>query len=383
MAQGFCPPFLAHLKAVAGCNTPSSKITPAGFLRLLIENRPTTQLINPESALRLDDGQGHIRDLVLKHLKRAVPGQISTADNCQIDIVQDYSEVTVATTNYRKVALYISDEDLSRYCAEATNMVRIGGFPSTFMQEFLDRIMMAANGIIGAIDTDLLTMQAIRFGANAANGGSNAAVTVNFPGANAGVDNFYTEGFVKILQDAALNEVCGDLLIAGHGNFNAYSLQQAVACCSQLGIDTSRWTGYRFYPDIYSQTIWGENQIGVFSAGSVGFIELNRYEGRRAGRKGTSEFFTMPLQVDCPECNGTYDNMDFDVQLRYIDCPTLINVGCVGETVVPRGYVLDIGKSFGLFNLPTDAYQNEAYDDCYNDRLTGNNGTLRYIIANT
>lgn len=381
MAQGFCPPLLRHIRTVTECNTPQAKITPVGFLRMLWENRPQLDIINPDNALRLDDGQGHIRDLVLKYLKRAVPGQIATADNCDIDIVQDYLEMTVATTNYRKVGLYVSDEDMARYCEEATRTVNLGGGPTRFMQEQLDRIIAAANGILGAMDTDLLTLQAANFGVNVVTG-SNAATTVNF--SQDSTLNDYTTGMTKILQDASLNEFCGRLLIAGHGNFNAFDMQQLVACCAANGIDSSRWTGYQFYPDIYSQTIWGTNHIGVFSAGSVGLIELNRYDGWRSGLKGASEFFTMPLPVDCPECNGDMMTMNFDVQAKYYDCPTLINVGCEGETTIPRGWVITIGKSFGLFNIPADSYQDtDNEEDCYDDRLSGNNGTLRYVVTNT
>jgi hypothetical protein len=382
MANGYCPYVLAQLKDVAQCNTPSSKITPAGFFRLLWENRPNARIINGADALRLDDGQGHIRDLTLKYLKRAVPGQSSTSDNCDIDIINAYTEMEIATTQYRKLSLYISDEDMARYCADASATVAVGGAPTAFMREQLDQVMALANGLIGDINRDLLTLQLANFGINVVTG-TNAATTVNFPGANAGVDNLYTEGFTKIFQDMSLNEVCGELLIAGHGNFNVFDYQKTIACCSQLGIDVSRITGYRYYPDIYSQTIWGANQIGVFSPDSVGFVGINRFQGFAAGQRGNSQFFTMPLPIDCPECNGDYGTMEFDAQMRYIDCPTVINVGCEGETTVGRGWILSLGKSFGLFNIPDDAYQDEENGDCYTDRLTGNNGTFRYVISNT
>lgn len=381
MALGFCPPVLAHLRSISECNTPSSKITPAGFLRLLVENNPQTRIINADHALKLDDGSGHIRDLIVKYLKRAVPEQTSTSDDCEINNMNIYNELTIPTTNYRKKTFLIADEDLARYCADATAMVAGNGAPTGFMREMLDQIMVEANALIGAIDMDLLTLQATRFGVNV-HTGSNAAETINFPNVNAGVNNSFEDGMIHILQDAALNEICGELLIAGHGNFNAFTLQQMVACCNQLGIDSSRFTGFRFYPDLYSQDIWGTNHIGVFSQGSVGFVELNRYEGFRSGRKGTSEFFTMPLPIDCPQCNGGYDSIDFDVQLRYIDCPTTVTI-CGEETTVRSGWALTLGKSFGLFNIPTDAYQNTAYGDCYTDRLSGNNGTLRFIATNT
>ncbi len=381
MPLGFCPAIMAHLRAVALCATPQNKITPPGFLRMMLANRPQADIMNPDNALALDDGQGHIRDIILKYLKRAVPAQAGTADNCQIDLAQQYAELQLAATQYRRMSVYVSDSDMSRYCAEATEMVRINGFPTPFMNEFLTRLQSAANGLLGAINIDLLTLMALEFGVNQVTG-TNTATTVNFPGLNAGVNTLYTDGMIKLLQDLSLNEICGTVNIVGHGNFNAYTIQQLVACCSQAGIDQSRFTGFNYYPDIYARDAWGTNHIGVFAPGSVGFVELNRYEGWNAGYKGSSWFFTMPLPVDCPECNGTFDALDFDAQLRYLDCPTLINVGCEGETTVPRGWIIDLGKSFGLFNIPTDAFQHEAYDDCYNDRLAGTNGTLRYNITN-
>lgn len=379
MALGFCSALVAHLKAVAECNTPSSKITPGGFLRSLLENRPRTEILNAESALKLSDNLGHIRDVILKYRKRGVPDAVATSDNCDIDVAPQYNEVTLPLTKHAKYGIYISDEDLARYCADATTMRTPAGWNTPFMNDFIDAVMEGANAVVGKIDQTLLTEMLTKFGINAVTG-TNAATTVNInPDANSRDLN---EGITKILADAAFNEMCGNLMFVGSGLFNNYELQNLAACCAANGIDTSRFTGYTWYHDLYAADIWGANQIGVFSSGSVGFIDIDRYRGWRAGRKGTSEFFNAPLPVDCPQCNGGYDNLRFDMQLRYVDCPTLINVGCEGERVVDRGYILYISKSYDLFTLPTDAYQHTAYGDCYNDRLAGNNGSLRYVITN-
>ena len=378
--NGFCPYLLAHLRAIAQCNLPSAKITPAGFLRALLENRPNVTIINSEQALKLDDGSGHIRDLVLKYRKRAVPQNTSTVDNCEVDVQPQYSETTVTATKFRKLAIFMEDEDLARYCADATNMIRVNGMPTPFMQDFMDGLMEQANGLLGAIDIDLLALQAANFGVNVVTG-SNAARTINFP-QNTTINNL-DSGMTRLLQDAIENEVCGDLILVGSGLMSNYNIQQQAACCANNGVDTSRFQQFRFYNDLYAKQQWGENHVGAFSRGSVGFVELNRYQGFRAGQKGTSTFFTMPLPVECPECYGGYDNLVFDAQLRYLDCPTTINVGCEGEKSVGRGWILDLSKSFGLFNIPTNAYQGTNYDDCYNDRLLGNNGTLRFVITNS
>lgn len=381
MALGFCPAVLEHIKRVTECNTPQNKITPVGFLRALLVEGSKAQIIDGDNALRLDDGRGHIRDLKLKYLKRSVPGMSFTSDSCDVAVRDQYSEMDIAATKFRQFSLYISDDDMSRYCAEATEMVRINGFPTPFMSEFLVRLYAAGNGLLSDIDIDLLTEQATKFGVNVVTG-SNATTSVIFPGLNAGVNNFYTQGFTKIQQDAALNEFCGDLIVVGHGNFNAFAMQQEIACCTQSGIDNSKFAGFRYYPDIYSQTYWGANQIGVFSKGSIGLIMFNRYNGWRSGVKGTSTFFTMPISTDCPECNDGLGMLTFDAQLRYLDCPTTLNIGCVGETTVGRGWVLNMSLPFGLFSIPTDAYRDDSQlNECYTDRLTGNRGSLRYTIT--
>lgn len=379
MANGYCPYILTHLKTIAQCNTPSSKITPAGFTRALLQNRPKIDILNPESTLRLDDGAGHIRDVNLKYRERGVPAQAASADDCAIDIRPAYKETNLGVTNYKKIGVYIDDETLAHYCADATEMVRTNGMPTSLMRDFMDMVMENANALIGAIDIDLLTLQLTKFGTNVVTH-SNAAMSINFPQSTV-VNNLNT-GMTQLLQTASENEVCGSLILVGNGLMNNYYLQMPAVGLAATGIDNSRFTQFQWFNDIYSTNVWGANHVGAFSAGSVGIVELNRYMGFRAGLKGTSEFFTMPLPIECPECYGGYDSMDFDVQLRYIDCPTTVNVSGV-PTIIPRGWIMEIGKSFGLFNIPVDAYQGTAYGDAYNDRLVGNNGTLRFVISNT
>ena len=55
-----------------------------------------------------------------------------------------------------------------------------------------------------------------------------------------------------------------------------------------------------------------------------------------------------------------------------------ITNGYIAEASITgaRGYVLLIKKRYGLFTMPTDAYDGA-------DRLAGSNGTLRYAMTNT
>lgn len=375
MANGFCPYILGQLRDIAQCNTPSVKVTPAGYLQMLLENKPSMQL------LQLDAGNGHIRDLRYKYKKRIVPSQTSTEDSCAVNYIPAWLEAQLATTNFRQISHFIDDETMARYCEDASRPRNIGDPGTPIMEEVLRDIINAANGLVGGIDGDLLTLQAVKFGTNVVTG-SNAAQSVNIPKDATQYD--LSSGITKILADAQENEFCGQINIVGSGIMNNFAIQQLVSCCNAAGVDMSRFSGFRWYHDLYAKAAWGTNQVGVFSEGSVGLIDIVRYRGFRAGQKGTSYFFTLPLPIECPNCNGGYDALVLDAQLKYFDCPQDIETDCDGTVPINRGWQLILSKTFGLFNIPTDAYQNEAiYGDCGTDRLSGNNGTLRYTVTNS
>lgn len=375
MANGFCPAILRQVREIAQCNTPAFKITPAGFTQKLLEDKPSMQL------LTLSDGNGHQKDVRLKYKKRILPSQTSTDDTCNINYIPSWLEMALATTNFRQVAFFIDDTTMAKYCADASASVMVGQPSTPLMQEFFTDVMNSVNGLIGAINQDLLTLQAIKFGVNVVTG-TNTAQAVNIPKDATQYD--LNTGITKILADASVNEFCGQIDIVGSGIFNNFNIQQLVSCCNAAGVDMSKFSGFRFYHDLYAQAAWGANQVGVFSQGSVGLIDIIRYEGFRAGDRGVSQFFTMDLPVLCPNCNGGYDSMTIDAQLKYFDCPQQIESECDGDVPINRGYALILSKTFGLFNIPSDAYQNEAiYSDCGTDRLSGNNGTLRYTITNS
>ena len=67
-------------------------------------------------------------------------------------------------------------------------------------------------------------------------------------------------------------------------------------------------------------------------------------------------------------------NLIFDLQLKYIDCPTTVTVNGV-NTTVNRGWEVIISKEFALWVQPTDAY-------AASDELAGSNGTLKYFVTN-
>jgi len=371
MADGFVPYLLRHMRQVTGPNAlPQSKVTAAGYLGYLLAQKRVA-VTNLQEVLAGDDGSGHLVDVRFRYAQRITDDQIKDTDNCDIDAVPVRKEGAVARTLFSKYSMYIADETIEKYEKEASTTVMVGKPATALMSEFYEDLVLAMNGIIGNIDKKLLAKQALTFGKNVVTGNANA-VAVNIPQDN--TVNDLNTGLTKMLNDAILNEMTGALNIVGSGIFTAYQLQQAFKTAAQNGVDTSRITGYNFYHDLYAGTGWGANQVGVFEQGAVQLVDINRFVGFKAGPKpGASSFFTLPVPVEIAA--GVYSTLVLDCQLKYVDCPTLAMVGGVEQTV-NRGYILMLSKPFDQWNIPTDAYAAA-------DRLTGNNGTLRYTISNT
>ena len=336
---------------------------------MLLEQKPAVP--NYNMAISGDDGSGHIKNVTYKYRPRVTPSQTSDSDDCSIEVLPAYSEGTIARTLFRKFSFMITDEQIARYCNEASRTVMIGRPATSFMAEHMDYLMHSLNGMVGAMDQALLSAMASEFGTNVVTGNANAQ-TVNID-QDADVNDL-TTGFTKLLADAAENELCGNLNIVGSGLMNNFMLQQAVTSAAANGIDTSKFTGYNWYHDIYAGSAWGANQVGVFESGSAFLVDINRFTGFRAGQKGTSFFFSMPVPVEC--CNGLYRMLNLDVQLKYHDCPSELSVdGYESAITVDRGWQMIVSKSFDLFVPPANY--------AATDRLTGVNGTLRYAITNT
>jgi hypothetical protein len=370
MALGYCPAMLQHMKYVIGQNAPEHKITPTGFLRAALEKGANATPI--ADSLQLANTAGHIKDLRLKYYQRTTPAQMSTADNCDVDLVQAYDEITIDTTSIVKFGLHFDQATIARYCDEASATVSIGGAPTPFMQEHLAGLMAAMNGFVGKIDQTLLGQ--VTWGKNVVTG-NNTAVTVNFND-DSTVNNF-SEGWTKVLTDYRSNEGQGRPIVVGSGLVDSAYVQSLNPAMTQYAtLNNAAAAGnIDYYHDIYSGTSWGSNQFAVLMPGTFGMVELDRYKGFRAQQLGLSTFWNMALPFEMPGSDGTLGMLNIDFQLREIDCPTETTVGYESATL-GAGYSLIMSKRFALWQVPSDAY-------LASDRLTGNNGSLRYTATNS
>lgn len=370
MALGYCPAILEHMKYVIGENAPEHKITPSGFLKANLEKGANATPI--QDALSLSNQAGHIKDLRLKYYNRTIPSQMSTSDNCDIDLVQAYSEITIDTTSIVKFGLHFDDSTIAKYCDEASKMVKLGTAPTEFMQEHLAGLMAAMNGFVGKIDQTLLS--SIVWGKNAVSG-VNTATTVNFN--DDSTVNLYTEGYTKLLNDYAFNEGQGTPIVVGSGLINAAMIQSKIPALTQYSPlnNGAGANSFDYYHDINFKDSIGTNEFGVLMPGTFGMVELDRYKGFRAKKLGLSTFWNMAVPLNMPGADGILPMMYIDFQLKELDCPTESTVGY--ETVtLDAGYSLIMSKRFALWQVPSNAF-------LAGDRLTANNGSLRYTATNS
>jgi hypothetical protein len=250
--------------------------------------------------------------------------------------------------------------------------------PATaMMAEHYDLFIEHANILLKAVNDELVAEMATKFGKNITIQSSlGKVININRNGQTLNLN----DGVISLLQDLRDNEICDDPCVVGGGLFSAYDMVKLAQGITQAGIDASRLPLPFFWYDRSTQDVWGQDTIGVFAKGSAKFMSYNKYLGAFAGQKGNSIFFTVPFPVNeftgCTDMLQCLRDLRIDVQMKYIDCPTVIEVG--GEQVtVNRGWQVILSKEFQLWVHPDDTNEYAAGDPLY-----GTNGTLLYYVTN-
>lgn len=371
MANGYCPALLRHINDVAEGNAPGKKAHVSGFLRMLF-------CCQNSSVSPVNDGNnanGHVQGLTVKYRQRPVAAHVTDEDNCELNRIPAYSEWSLPTLLYRQTSFFVSDAEIQKYCADASASASIGAAATGFMREHFDVYIEHVNILMKQINEALVTEMATQFGDNVTTG-SNTGKVININ--RQGNDLTLNDGIIELLNDLRENENCDDVCVVGGGIISAYDIARPTIGLSQAGVDGSKlsWPGVFF--DKATQTIWGQDAFGVFAKGSVKFIGRNRYAGPFGGAKGNSIFLTVPFPVGefagCTDFLECLRDLRVDVQMRYIDCPTEIEVNGT-PTTVNRGWQVILSKYFNMWVQPTNAYAST-------DPLEGTNGTLLYYAMN-
>lgn len=353
----FAQAFVKNIGLFAGENDPQLKLTPTGFLKLLLANPAQVQINNIEELRK-----GQKRTIKLKYMPRGLESEVGTVDNCETVDNAKWGETEITHPLYRKIGIFIAEDEMRKYEDEALQTIDAGGSQQVALMRPLYEILLSKLvALVSSIDTALLSEQATKFGKNVAYDNPDGAKSIVF-----GETASMGDGYVKLLEDAQLNEIVGDLAVVGSGVISRYDLYNRLKKGTDLnGIGSLPVNAYY---DPRCATAWGKDHFGAFAKGSVAFVPWNAYVGPYAGDKGNGDvFFTIPVPV---EIDGQLTNIVFDAQLRYNSCP----IEKDGEVVKPRGYDLIVGLHFGLFNLPNDLFQE-------GDRLRGVNGAFHYVAT--
>lgn len=344
---------LKNLNAVAKSNDPQLKITPVGFLKMLLENGAGAEISNVDELRK-----GQNATIKVRYMQRSIESDASTTDDCETTITPSWNETTIGHGLFHKIGIYIDDDDMRLLTSDAATK-GANGLPKAM----LETIFVKINGLLQAIDSSLVSAQASTFGKNAAYP-SDAAGTAHNLAFGEKMD--INDGLVKLRHDMSANEVSGPLLVCGNGRIVSYDIYNRY----KTGADAQGMGSLpmNVYEDFKTASSWGANQFGVFEKGSVGFVDWLKNVGNYAGEKGGSVFFTLPMPITLSD--GTVVTMTFDAQLKYADCPTWAE----GEKTADRGWHLIISKSYGLFNIPNDAYN-------ASDRLAGVRGSFLYTAT--
>lgn len=352
---GFAQATIKNLNLVAKQNDPQLKLTPTGFLRLLLENNALTEINNIEELRK-----GQKREIKLRYLQRGLESEVTDVDDCETPLAPDWKETVIPNPLYSKIGIFISDDEFRQYQEEAIQTLSLGDAQQApLMRGFYEVLLTKLIGLIGKIDSNLIAAQASKWGANAAYGLSTAAQELYL-----GKSADFNTGYVKLMEDAIINEVNDSLLIVGNGLLTRYDIFHKLKTNpDSQGISALPLNAYY---DPRTITGWGKDHFGAFAKGTIGIVDWNAYVGAYAGEKGNSVFFTLPVPV---ELDGSLTSLVFDCQLKYIDCPTYDAQGAI---VQPRGWKLIVGKHYGLFNAPTNMFHD-------NDVLKGVTGAFHYI----
>ena len=366
MANGYSLGVLQFQKEVSKDATPQYKVEPYGFLGSLYVS-------HSRGAIKNDSYDGHFKTVKIKSKKRFTTDDVSPEASCDTVLQQTYAEETVDVSNFCQLAIHVEDEVIAAFDSYASSKTSTGSL--SLMYEHMDSVATAASALLSYVNQDLMTLAVAALGVNRRTA-SAAAATINIP-LNT-TNEPLGDGINQVLGDFKLNTMMGKPIVTGQGLFyNWLAAQAAKSGVNQSGIDSRLQTaGFDFWYDPYVTTaMTSANQIMVHEKNSIQIVEYLKYQGWKAGAKpGASSFgtLTLPMQI-----GDQLVPVFFDYQLKYNDCEQEFTIGYGGSTTtLEKGYNLIISKTYGLYTLPATAYDAA-------DVLTGNRGSLRYLITNT
>lgn len=104
---GIVNALLVNISLIAGLNDPQLKVTPSGFLKMLLENNALTEVKNLPDIL-----SGQDRQIKLRYMQRGLESEVSDRDDCETPITAEWKETTIENPLFSKIGIFISDEQM-------------------------------------------------------------------------------------------------------------------------------------------------------------------------------------------------------------------------------------------------------------------------------
>ncbi len=353
---GFAQAIIKNIGLIAKENDPQLKVTPTGFLKLLLENNALVEINNIEELRK-----GQKRTIKLRYLQRGSESEVTDVDNCDTNTVDGWKESEIPTPQFSKIGIFIPDDEFRQYEEEAIQTLALGDSQQApLMRGFYEILLTKLIGLISKIDTNLIAAQALKWGENAAYSPRTGAKVIEL-----GKTADFNSGYVKLQEDALINELNGDLLLCGNGLITRYDMYHRLKAGNDAnGIGALPLNAYY---DPRTKAGWGTDHFGVFAKGTIGFVDWNKNVGPYAGEKGGHIFFTLPIPVEL--AGGILSSLVLDAQMFYGACPEYDGDGVLTKD---RGWNIILSKHYGLFNLPDNAFASS-------DILYKVNGSLHYV----
>lgn len=362
--NAICPAILLAYKEANSTNQIANLTDPTGLLDALHD--PANVAATTQEVLGLDGQNGHPKQVRIWRKQRQVNTDTNSTKSCPASGTEKTPfEDVVTVSQYREIIIKVSESAIRGLCDEYSQLktvpgARIGDInanqgPLKVMAEILNEINLDFNALRRAINLDLLTSFATRYGKWV--GGNN---TKNFPvyrstdAAAGSVGSPVLDGFNKFVQEIKRSTYNGTPIVVGEGIFDLANMALNYGCCNNGGTDFGKMNAnaiFKFYRDVDITTGTG-NADGIFAfmPGAAQFVSYNEYVGKFARPIGTVERGTI--------ADPFTPGLNYDMRVFVDEC---------GEH-----YNIAIGLHFDLYAAPNNLFKT-------GDRLVGVNGIFKAL----
>ena len=361
-ANAECPALLFAYREANKTNNLTNITDPVGMLDALHD--PTNLGATRQEIIGLDGELGHKKPIRIHRKQRQIAANTAAVKSCPpVGAEKANFEEVITPTLYRTIPITVSETAVRKMCDTYSRIVSTPNTKSDkdfkLMAEHWDETMIDFNAIRQAINSDLLTAVATKFGAwkGGVVGASKSFPVYRSVDAAAGsVGSPILAGFNEFMQEIRRSTFNGKPIVVGEGKFDLANMALQFGRCNNGGTDFGKMSEqamYKFYREVAIATATGSaDGLVAFMPGSLQFVSYNEYVGSFARAIGTVQRGTIPD----PFTKG----LVYDMRLFPDECG--------------NSYTLELGLNFDLYAAPTTLFK-------AGDTTVGINGVFKGLAT--